>query len=205
MSPRREDDDSGPSDEEGSSAYEQIPRTPSNIEPASADNSNGLGEPSTPFSGYESFGGGTSRSPPNSTTKHHDYDTPDDESLNRPRSRIASKAAKGQVLVHYHPQLGDEGFESTLVHDTDEASLVSSRGRPMDESNYYSGGAAGMNSRMMDDVRVGRAYHTNNQPPSSPTNDHMNDEQNNAATRQIRRRVFRVALERGVHDERMGC
>ena len=29
-----------------------------------------------------------------------------------------------------------------------------------------------------------------------------NDEYNNAATRQIRRRVFRVAMERGVHDER---
>ncbi|KAL7493622.1 hypothetical protein ACHAWT_005212 [Skeletonema menzelii] len=67
----------------------------------------------------------------------------------------------------------------------------------MDESPYYSGGAAGMNSRMMEDVRVGRTY-TSSSQPSSP----MNDEQNNAATRQIRRRVFRAALERGIHDER---
>jgi len=201
MSPRKEDDDSGPSDEEGSSASEQIPRTLSNIEQPGVVNSNGPGEPAAPVSGYESFKGRSNQSPSVSTFKHENT-APDYESLSMPKSRIASKAARGQVLVHYHPQLGDEGFESTLVADTDETSPISSpRGRPMDESSYYSGGGAGMNSRMMDNVRVGRAYNSQ-QPPSSPMNDHMNDEQNNAATRQIRRRVFRAALERGVHDER---
>lgn len=239
MSPRREDDDGGPSDEEGSSASEQIQRTPSSIEAAdasvedlqnpaatndveednTADNSKyGVRVPVDAkrpqlanrgeSSGYESFGGETkSQSPSVSTFKgfKHENDTPDDESLSKPKSRIASKVARGQVLVHYHPQLGDEGFESTLVVEPeDQASITSpSRGRPMDESSYYSGGgAAGMNSRMMDDVRVEKMAYYNSQPPSSPMNDHMNDEHNNAATRQIRRRVFRAALERGSHDER---
>jgi len=232
MSPRKEDDDGGPSDEEGSSASEQIQQTPSNEQqpadastvedvhnPATddgeednADNSNGLGTPSeqriTPVtSGYESFGGksisSAISSPAISSPKafKHEDDTPDDESISMPKSRIANKTKRGQVLVHYHPQLGDEGFESTLVPDTIEEApptTPSSRGRPMDESSYYSGGAAGMNSRMMEDVRDGRTYNSSSEPPSSP----MNDEQNNAATRQIRRRVFRAALERGIHDER---
>ncbi len=159
--------------------------------------------PVTPVtSGYVSF-----RGDPKSTAtkifKHEDDTQEDEDSLSRPKSRIAPKATttRQQVLVHYHPQLGDEGFESTLVPDTNmvEPTTPSSRGRPMDESPYYSGGAAGMNSRMMEDVRDGRAYNNyHNSPPTSP----MNDEQNNAATRQIRRRVFRAALERGIHDER---
>ena len=167
---------------------------PSYWQPASSQSNN-----STPAkSGYESFGGKSLKLP---TPFKHEDETPLDESPNKPKSRIASKAARGQVLVHYHPQLGDEGFESTLVEDPNNTVEIStpSRGRPMDESNFYTGGAAGMNSRMMEDVRVGRAYTNNNsQAPSSP----MNDEQNNAATRQIRRRVFRAALERGLHDER---
>lgn len=161
-----------------------------------------LGQRETPVSsGYVSIGG-HSKSSTIKTFRHED-DMPDDEdSLSRPKSRIATKAAtttRKQVLVHYHPQLGDEGFESTLVPDSMvEPATPSSRGRPMDGSPYYTGGAAGMNSRMMEDVRDGRTYNYNSSPPTSP----MNDEQNNAATRQIRRRVFRAALERGIHDER---
>lgn len=223
----KEDDDGSPSDEEvSSSASEQIQQTPSNTEPdveefhnhnpATKPNDDGVEtvessagpsydceEEEIPkpqsvhnrgeSSGYESFAG---KSKASSTTFFKE-DTPDDEaSLSRPKSRIlASKISKGQVLVHYHPQLGDEGFESTLVNDAEDASLTSrSRGRPMDEQSYYSsGGAAGMNSRMMDDVRVGKAS----------AHSVMNDGQNNAATRQIRRRVFRAALERGIHDERV--
>eukprot|EP00985_Skeletonema_marinoi_P014644 scaffold7462_cov112-Skeletonema_marinoi.AAC.1 len=107
MSPRREDD-GGPSDEEGSSASEQIQQTPSNEQqpadastvedvhnPATdddgeednADNSNVLGTPTeqriTPVtSGYESFGGKSISSAISSPKafKHED-DTPDDESI----------------------------------------------------------------------------------------------------------------------------
>lgn len=147
---------------------------------------------------------------------------------------------KNQVLVHYHPQLGDEGYESTLLDESGAAGGAvalqqrSRRNRNRGRSEPFSknempyptvisttiktsprkqlkhrisdnamhmpsntGGVGGMNSRMIDDVRESKNI------DGSSLDVGYNDEDNNAATRQIRRRVFRVAMEQGSSlDER---
>lgn len=94
---------------------------------------------------------------------------------------------RGQVLVHYHPQLGDEGYESTLLDDDIHAKIhqakrqVRESGAPL--SHIYSG----MHSRPLDQTREAE-YHYG--------------EDNNAASRQLRRRVFRVAMEGNQYESR---
>ena len=119
-----------------------------------------------------------------------------------------------QVLVHYHPQLGDTGYESTLLEQTNEQS------KPPEPINLSGGNGSynndhrirppkqittnWMHVRAIDDVRA-----VDSSPPPPPIistssggggGGSGNDEHNNAATRQIRRRVLRAAIERSAMD-----
>lgn len=128
-----------------------------------------------------------------------------------------------QVLVHYHPQLGDTGYESTLIEQTaappehsysriSRAMNVATTRRELDRPpKHIYPTSRGMHARMIDDVRVeeemnyspnkGRAR-LSGASNAYDMSEEGNDEYNNAATRQIRRRVFRVAMERGIRYER---
>ncbi|KAL9183599.1 hypothetical protein ACHAXT_004455 [Thalassiosira profunda] len=118
----------------------------------------------------------------------------------------AKKAARGQVLVHYHPQLGDEGYESTLLDAASEdkysrvgraMNVATDRRAPDRPPKHIYPTNRGMHTRAIDEAREEEINKSRNRMQMGG-----NDEYNNAATRQIRRRVFRVALERGMHDER---
>jgi len=185
---------------------------------------------------YESFGLAPSV---NNSLLESSMDESQQQSLEP--SPTKKKSARGQVLVHYHPQLGDTGYESTLLEQSQHhqrtlpdkyprihramnmnaANTTTRRQRDGETTtvipkHIYPG--RGMHTRMIDDAREESMNH----PPTSNVRAHQlpsppggmsssgipdgeqegNDEYNNAATRQIRRRVFRVAMERGIHDER---
>jgi len=167
---------------------------------------------------YESF-------PAHSVSASH-TDSPSIQSRSVASTTTNNKkqSSRGQVLVHYHPQLGDEGYESTLLDSENNKysrvskainTATSSRNSTSRYSSDYSNNkrdirppkhiypTRGIHTRAIDDERhesylKGSSSSSNNKPYSPDGN----DEYNNAATRQIRRRVFRVAMERGVHDER---
>ena len=210
--------------------------------------------PSATTTNYESFPRGDAYNDnslnnsllDNSTTADASFEKGSSPSINS-SSVKQNQTNRGQVLVHYHPQLGDEGYESTLLLDTttqssmDKYSRVTraintatrrdnNRGVGGDYTDNSSGppkhiypksrntnNNRGMHTRAIDDVREEKYSHhhhspsmkhrSRNQMASDPTvTTHTvlggNDEYNNAHTRQLRRRVFRVAMERGLHDER---
>jgi hypothetical protein len=81
--------------------------------------------------------------------------------------------------------MGDEGYESTLLSDDHKM-----RGRSSPPAFRDHKTVGGMHSRCIDDVREKETW--------------GNDEEDNAATRQLRRRVLRVTLERTVSvDEKL--
>lgn len=108
--------------------------------------------------------------------------------------------------MHYHPQMGDDGYESTLLNDpvntatNTKSHYGSSRGRssppttmarpsssmsnPVSSRPQWSG----MHSRSIDDVREKEVM-------SNGKNDNVDD---TASARQLRRRMYRMALERNV-------
>lgn len=107
-----------------------------------------------------------------------------------------------QVLVHYHPQMGDEGYESTLLESSSSTpSLLQIQRRPrptadvfprdsklrLYEKQWNKVGGGGMHSRMIDDIRY--------EDGEGGRGGGGNDETDNAATRQLRRRVLRMTLE----------
>jgi len=165
---------------------------------------------------YESF-------PAHSVSASH-TDSPSIQSRSVTSTTNNKKQSRGQVLVHYHPQLGDEGYESTLLDsENNKYSRVSkaintaTSSHSRNSNSRYSSDNSnkrdirppkhiyptrGMHTRAIDDERhesYVKGSSSSSKPSYSPDG---NDEYNNAATRQIRRRVFRVAMERGIHDER---
>jgi hypothetical protein len=164
-----------------------------------------------------------------SSADHHSL--PLDEARGAPRSRLPRlppppqnmhprsqqqhhRARKPQVLVHYHPQLGDTGYESTLLDETPPSPSIARPHKHAIVTNW-------MHARSIDDVReekelggaVGQSSMVHHRggaaaggvggPPRSPRFPPAaggNDEYNNAATRQIRRRVLRAAMERSARE-----
>ena len=147
-------------------------------------------------------------SPPPPSLQHHHHHPPSSQQQVR---------RKPQVLVHYHPQLGDTGYESTLLDPTPPSPSLPRPStnwmhtRAIDYTREEEGGL--LLTRHHDQHRGGAAVAV---PPPRPPPPRLpgggggpggNDEHNNAATRQIRRRVLRAAMERsardwGAHDER---
>jgi len=181
------------------------------------DNSSLTKQQQQPPTKYESF-------PAHSVSASH-TDSPSIQSRSVASTTNNKKqSSRGQVLVHYHPQLGDEGYESTLLDSENNkysrvSKAINTATSSRNSTSRYSSDNSnkrdirppkhiyptrGMHTRAIDDERhesylKGSSPSSSNKPSYSPDG---NDEYNNAATRQIRRRVFRVAMERGVHDER---
>ncbi|KAL3816192.1 hypothetical protein ACHAXA_007310, partial [Cyclostephanos tholiformis] len=113
------------------------------------------------------------------------------------------RSRKPQVLVHYHPQLGDTGYESTLLDETPPSPSVPRPHKHAVVTNW-------MHARAIDDLREEKelgGQSTHHHGPGGPSRSQRfpppsggNDEHNNAATRQIRRRVLRAAMERSARE-----
>ncbi|KAL7468226.1 hypothetical protein ACHAXS_008451 [Conticribra weissflogii] len=246
-------DHDGPSDEEASippfrppqDASEGLSSSSSSNLPSS-QNPQDLSHPQNGSSNksvkYESFPSRHRRMPSNQSSNEDDPNLPPgfkkasainnmtttttaDTAAAAATSKNAPKPPKsrGQVLVHYHPQLGDEGYESTLLgHGSDHyrnrrSSGGGTRAKSSPPTLLPYPARGGMHSRMIDDVRTEETMTTvpgenatnhSSLPNSNSTNgDNVtgptstnnadcggNDQHNNAFTRQIRRRVFRATM-----------